>query len=123
MTIEQTIEIPANGWVHLDLPPELAGTSGKVVITAPVVPVENIGVEMITAEQLKTLFEGERLKIRAADLKRPLDLREAQQEIAWTTGKSHAGKSFEKYAGCLENTAIFEGDSVAIQKEMRSEWQ
>jgi len=35
MTIEQTIEIPANGWVHLDLPPELAGTSGKVVITAP----------------------------------------------------------------------------------------
>jgi hypothetical protein len=40
MTIEQTIEIPANGWVHLDLPPELAGTSGKVVVTAPVAPVE-----------------------------------------------------------------------------------
>jgi hypothetical protein len=34
MTIEQTIEIPANGWVHLDLPPEYpAGTSAKVVVT------------------------------------------------------------------------------------------
>jgi hypothetical protein len=34
MTIEQTIEIPANGWVHLDTPPEWAGVSGHVVITA-----------------------------------------------------------------------------------------
>jgi hypothetical protein len=40
MTIEQTVKIPANGWVHLDLPPELAGTSGKVVVIAPVAPVE-----------------------------------------------------------------------------------
>jgi hypothetical protein len=34
MTIEQTIEIPANGWVHLDIPPEWAGARGQVVITA-----------------------------------------------------------------------------------------
>jgi hypothetical protein len=34
MTIEQTIEIPANGWIHLDIPPELAGANGKVVVTA-----------------------------------------------------------------------------------------
>jgi hypothetical protein len=34
MTIEQTIEIPADGWIHLDIPPELVGTSGKVVVTA-----------------------------------------------------------------------------------------
>ncbi|MDR3248510.1 MAG: hypothetical protein LBT39_06970 [Treponema sp.] len=40
MTIEQTIEIPANGRVHLDLPPEMAGTSGKVVVTALVAPAE-----------------------------------------------------------------------------------
>jgi hypothetical protein len=38
MTIEQTIEIPANGWFHLDLPPELAGTNGKIVIIAPAAP-------------------------------------------------------------------------------------
>jgi hypothetical protein len=33
MTIEQIIEVPANGWIHLDIPSELAGASGKLVFT------------------------------------------------------------------------------------------
>jgi len=41
MTIEQTVEIPENGWFHLDLHTEYpAGTSAKVVITAPVATVK-----------------------------------------------------------------------------------
>jgi hypothetical protein len=53
MTIEQTIEIPANGWIHLDIPPELAGASGNVVITvlAPNVEAETVPRHRLTERQ------------------------------------------------------------------------
>jgi hypothetical protein len=41
MMIEQTVEIPANGWIHFDIPPEWAGASGKVVINASFPAVED----------------------------------------------------------------------------------
>jgi hypothetical protein len=49
-------------------------------------------------------------------------MREAQMMISRNSGKSHKDKSFAKYAGCLKNSSLFRGDSVTIQKEMRSEW-
>jgi hypothetical protein len=30
--------------------------------------------------------------------------------------------SMKKYAGCLKDSLIFEGDPVAIQRKMRDEW-
>jgi tetratricopeptide (TPR) repeat protein len=73
MTIEQTIEIPANGWVHLDLPPELAGVSGKAVIIAPVTPAETAPRRM-SAEEVAEFMESDTAnqhKARPHSLKKP----------------------------------------------------
>jgi hypothetical protein len=38
MTIEQTVEIPENRWLRVEIPPEIPiGTTAKVAITVPVV--------------------------------------------------------------------------------------
>ena len=126
MTIQQTIDIPANRKIHLDLTlPEGApfGKTELVLEFKPAAAVKNArGMEMISAEQLKTLLLGGRGIAAQGEYNAPLDLRETQQAIAWKSGKKIAAQSFAKYAGCLKDSGVFEGDSVAIQREMRREW-
>jgi hypothetical protein len=129
MVIEQTVEIPADHRLTINVPPEVP--AGRMILTlspapeafVPLPPEENISLKMITAEQLKTLAENTLKKMPTREYRQPSDLREARMEIAWAAGKSHAGKSFVKYAGCLKDSPVFEGDSVMIQRNMRSEWQ
>jgi hypothetical protein len=129
MVIEQTVEIPADHRIILEIPPEVP--AGKTILTfspapaafAAPLPEENTDLKMITAEQLKTLAGETLKKIPTREYRQPSDLREARMEIAWAAGKSHAGKSFVKYAGCLKDSPVFEGDSVMIQRNIRSEWQ
>jgi hypothetical protein len=99
--------------IHLEIPGE----------SREPVQAEHAGLKTITAEQLKTLVGDGLKKVPQTGYRQPLDLREARMEIAWASEKPHAGKSFAKYAGCLKGSPLFEGDSVAIQRAMRNEWQ
>jgi hypothetical protein len=76
---------------------------------------------MVTAEQLKKLLVNGAQPLSKI-YNAPLDLREAQMTISRNSGNCHKDKSFTKYAGCLKNSSLFKGDSVAIQKELRCEW-
>jgi hypothetical protein len=126
MTVEQIVEIPADRRLVLNVPPEIP--AGRVILTfSPAAPLaegpgEDTGLNIITVEQLKALVGDGLEKLSRTGYRQPLDLREAQMEIAWASGKPHDGKSFSKYAGCLKNSPLFAGDSVAIQREMRNEW-
>jgi hypothetical protein len=122
MTIEQTIEIPADRRVHLDLPlPETTPTGrAEVQITITMVPAskkEEPKLGMFTTEQLKTLIGA-----NVPDLPNSngvLERREALQALAWQYGKPRKEHSLFKYAGCLKESGIFDGDSMDIQREMR----
>jgi hypothetical protein len=135
MTVEQTVEIGADRRISLDLtvPETVPGGKTQVVVlfipqTAATgtgksegEPQAGFGLGTVPAEQLKKLL-ADSAQPSDKSYNVPLDLREAQIAISFNSGKSHKDKSFIKHAGCLKNSHLFQGDSVAIQKEMRSEW-
>jgi hypothetical protein len=61
MTIEKTVEIPANGWIHFDIPPEWAGASGKVVINASF---PAVGAETTARQQRTERYLAARQRLR-----------------------------------------------------------
>jgi hypothetical protein len=76
---------------------------------------------MLTAEQLKTLIGA-----NAPDLPKSakvLDRREALVDLALQREKPRTEHSLFKYAGCLKDSGVFDGDAMDIQREMRREWE
>jgi hypothetical protein len=64
IAIQQTVEIPANGWVHLDIPPEWAGASGNVVVTALFPAVDETKIKFSAARQkLRELCKDSKLTV------------------------------------------------------------
>jgi hypothetical protein len=98
MAIEQTIEIPANGWVHLDLPPEMAGTSGKVVVTAPVATPEakNIPLRQVSLLDLRGSCKGADTMEAYFARKRADKAKEDENDL-WQRGvRRSAGESWQR---------------------------
>ncbi|MDR3172252.1 MAG: hypothetical protein LBU17_11640 [Treponema sp.] len=124
MTIQQTIEIPADRRVYFDLPRDIPIGEAKVEFTITLVPAlkkEEPKLGMITSEQLKTLIGDKAPSLpKGCEVS---DRREAFINLAWQRGKPHKEHSLFKYAGCLKDSGIFDGDSMDIQREMRREWE
>jgi hypothetical protein len=93
MTIEQTVEIPADRRLHLDLslPPDTPRGPAK----------------------LKLIF---RAKPRDRELRIPvISWFERRREAAQR-------KAIMDFAGCLKDSPAFEGDPVEIFRKERDEW-
>jgi hypothetical protein len=127
MTIEQTIEIPVDRRVRLDFEvPETTPTGhAKVQITITAAPKKEepvlAGLGMLTTDQLKTLINAD-VPDRPGNWE-VMERREALQALAWQYGKPRKEHSLFKYAGCLKDSGIFDGDAMDIQREMRREWE
>jgi hypothetical protein len=119
LTIQHTIDIPADRRVVFDLPREVP--DGKITLTLSVETVEETPLKIIPPEQIKTLLRDDD-SVYGRYSNRPQDIRETRIAIAFRAGKSHDDQSYAKYAGCLKDSGIFSGDSVSIQKEMRRDW-
>jgi hypothetical protein len=100
--IEQTIEIPADGWVHFDVPPEYsAGTSAKVLITAA----------SRSVYIPESSFKGD-------------DVPEEAKKI-WAWNRSHREEvraKLQKLHGSLPQSSFGGLDGVSYQRKVRDEW-
>ena len=97
MTIEQTIEIPADRRVYFDLPRYIpAGVAKFELVITP---------------------------IHAPNDGKPIE-DELEKEAAAKTAKRTADKRkpFEGLRGALQNKGVFAGDPVEIIRQMRDEW-
>jgi hypothetical protein len=101
MTIQRTIDIPADRKIQMILPENVP--SGKVEVVLEFKPAAAAGVKPVCKS------------VRANP---PVDLREARIALAWNSGRTD--DSSRKYAGCLKGKNIFTGDPVAIQRKMRA---
>jgi hypothetical protein len=101
MTIQQTVTIPSDRHLSLDLPE--AVPIGQVTLIISFVPAQKVGESDSYA--LPTL---DALKKQAAE--------KTAKRIA--EGK----KPFEGLSGCLKNSKTFEGNPVEIIRAMRDEW-
>ncbi|MDR2588755.1 MAG: hypothetical protein LBC67_04945 [Spirochaetales bacterium] len=110
ITIQKTVDIPADRRLTVDIPLEVPTGKTSVVLSFPQVKTSEAG----------TAPRGEPW-IHEAIALYPLDRREALNAIARNYGQK--GDSSRVYAGCLKGKGIFKGDSVAIQRKMRDEWQ
>jgi hypothetical protein len=122
MTMQQTIEIPADRRVYFDLPKTTPTGHAEVQITITLSPAPKkrepvMGLEMFTPEQLKTLISDNVPALpESCEVN---DRREAFLALAWQRGKPHKEHSLFQYAGCLKDSGIFDGDSMDIQREIR----
>jgi hypothetical protein len=117
VTIQQTVDIPADRRLTLEVPETVPhGKSTVKVIFTP-----------INGEKDKTASLGEvpqgTSPKKATHTNYPQDLREAQIELAFKTMPGHADKDPSRtFAGCLKGKNVFKGDPVEIQRKMRDEW-
>jgi hypothetical protein len=103
MTIEQTIEIPADHRLVLEMPHEIpAGTKVDVVIKSES--------SVNSFSSLRTSTEPADLDVEPSVRGSPLDTR------------SNWERHFDEALGCVKGTGILEGDSVEIIRKMRDEW-
>jgi hypothetical protein len=109
MMIEQTVEIPADGWIHLDVPPEWVGASGKVVISTlfPAMVIREIEAVELTKKLPPSPKDEARVKFRAARQK----LRELCKDSKLTVD----GFLAMKHADRVLETAIDKHLSVGIK--------
>ncbi|MDR3276670.1 MAG: hypothetical protein LBT11_05615, partial [Treponema sp.] len=101
MMIQQTIDIPADRRIHLDLTLPETVPSGKSDLCMVFVPVQAKAVEQKVTVSPPA---GKKEHNNA-----PLDYREASIALAWG---SRPDDSSRKYAGCLKGKGIFKGDPV-----------
>jgi hypothetical protein len=101
MTIQQTVTVPSDRHLTLDLPETVP--SGKVTLIISFVPAQKMSES--NSDSLPTL---DALKKQAAG--------KTAKRIA--EGK----KPFEGLSGCLKNSKTFEGNPVEIIRAMRDEW-
>jgi hypothetical protein len=105
--IQQTIDIPANRRLSLELPKSVP--SGKSSVRLFFTPAW-------TATQVS----------KKSHYNPPLLLADAKAVIAERIRRKEGGEIIEDstrtYAGCLAGKNIFKGDPVEIQRRMRDEW-
>jgi hypothetical protein len=124
ITIQRTVDVSDSHKLTIDIPPEIP--AGKICLTYSAVPAspaetERTALKAIPADQIKTLLRDDDTVPRRYS-NRAQDLREARLSIAFQYGRPHENQSYAKYAGCLKDSGVFTGDSIAIQEEMRREW-
>jgi hypothetical protein len=92
MTIQQTIEIPANRRVYLELlvPQEIPAGVAEIAIIFNAVKAEDAIEQEAAAKTAKRVAEGRH--------------------------------PFEGLRGALQNSGVFDGDPVEIIRKMRDEW-
>ena len=104
MIIEQTVEIPADHRLTLDLPDEIpAGTANIELAIHPVADASRSGLaSYLASNSPRTIGEA---------------LAEAERKAAVPNRAPFSG-----CFGNLKDSATFTGDPVAIQRAMRAEW-
>jgi hypothetical protein len=113
ITIQRTVEIPADRRLVLDLPPNVPDGPVNMLLVfsreepaeKPAAP-EDDALRRVLSRKFPTIDE---LKAEAA--------RKAAERQA-----NPQGDPLLRYAGCLKDSGIFEGDAVAVQRKMRDEW-
>ena len=114
MTIQQTIDIPTDRRLVLDLPDTVP--SGQTSVRLIFTPIN------AARQPAKSETCPQDAQPQNHD-NPPLDLREARIHIAFAAMRQDkSGDSSRKFAGCLKGKNIFKGDPVAIQRTMRNEW-
>jgi hypothetical protein len=109
MTIQQTIDIPLDRKIHLDLTLPESVPFGK----------SELVLEFKSAEPEKPRWTPEPPLPRVHTLEEAIAQAEAQ------AARRRADPSiplFNGMWGCLKDSKAFDGDPVAIQREMRDEW-
>ena len=114
ITFQQTVDIPADRHLTLDLPQTVPSGRVSVVLVfdtpagaeAETAPAGADAVTRILERQFPTIEE---LKAEAA--------RKTAARLA-----DPSRDSLTRYAGCLADSAVFEGGPAAIQRQMRDEW-
>ncbi|MHC6204541.1 hypothetical protein ACYULU_15280 [Breznakiellaceae bacterium SP9] len=104
MTIEQTIDIPASRRLTIDVPSDIP--VGPVILT-------------FTPKSEKPHWTPEPPLPRVHTLEEAIAQAEAQ------AARRRADPSiplFNGMGGCLKDSTAFDGDPVAIQRELRDEW-
>jgi hypothetical protein len=95
MTIQQTIDIPADRHLHFDvrLPEDFSGRKADITL--------------VVKEQEKTSALRGHLPV-----------------ISWIQKRQRQAKikAIMDFAGCLKDSPTFEGDPVQIIRDMRDEW-
>jgi hypothetical protein len=116
MTIQQTIDIPASRRLYLELPDTAPTGHAEIQLTISLVP-----------PHAKAAPGDERLEklLKPFPSLEELKFEELKREAAEKTLRrlaDPANDPMRKYAGCLKDSSVFEGDPVDIQREMRDEW-
>jgi hypothetical protein len=109
MTIQQTIDIPADRWLHLELPKTVP--SGKFELRLIFTPLQ--AARKRQPEDFAHLLRDSPKTIEEA-------IAEARRKTVERL-ENPAMDSMKKYAGCLKDSSAFEGDPVEIQRRMRDE--
>ncbi|MDR3335923.1 MAG: hypothetical protein LBT16_01850, partial [Treponema sp.] len=107
---QQTVDIPADRRLFLVLPDTVP--SGKTNLTLTFTPAQS------SPEQGPGDFA---YLLRDS----PKTVKEAIAEAKRKTAErleNPEKDSMKKYAGCLKDSPVFEGDPVEIQRKMRDEW-
>jgi hypothetical protein len=117
MTIEQTIDIPRDRCLSIELPESAPCGSATVVVT--VIPSMTARWPDTQSNQGQTAQMRTPLPVVQAEV---MDIQDACLDTALHCGRPHEKQSLFKYAGCLKDSGIFEGDAMDIQRSMRSEW-
>jgi hypothetical protein len=112
ITIQRTVDIPADRRLLLDLPKAVPSGMVNIVLvvssvdTPSEISANNSAIPHVLSHTFPTIEE---IKAEAA---RKADERMANPQM----------DPLLRYAGCLKNSGVFEGDAVAIQRKMRDEW-
>jgi hypothetical protein len=108
MILEQTVDIPADRRLYLELPETVPSGRTKVVLTFSMMETQGADEPSGAPETKKPRLGG------------LMSIEEARKTAEQLRGRTD--DSTRRYAGCLKGRAIFEGDPVEIQRKMRSEW-
>jgi hypothetical protein len=130
MTIEQTIEIPADGRLHLDLPLPENHPSGRVKVEVRLIQEEDVSSTQyaeVDGVRYKVPTEEEARRWRENAIKNDPQVREvlkAGAAQAEARKKDPSLGSLKKWHGVLENSKAWgkEVDVVAEIRKMRDEW-
>jgi hypothetical protein len=113
MVIEQIVEIPADRHLRLDVAlPEAAKSPVRVIMQFP-------DIESASVETAKSRWTPEPPLPRVHTLEEAIAQAEAQ---AVRRMADPSIPLFNGMGGCLKDSKTFDGDPVAIQREMRNEW-
>jgi hypothetical protein len=103
MTLEQTVDIPADRRLYLELPETVPSGRTKLILNFEALPSQS-------AAPLKNELSPE---LRAA-------MQEAEEK--WRYNKAHR-EEINAFRGCLKDSPIWDNlDGVAYQRKIRDEW-